>query len=189
MPAEARITPTWKKQKGFLALFLAGFGLWFLFDGMTGFPRSNERWRKHEELKAEGRLSEWASFAKNAGWNEEPPHKLYKKEDIAGQYIAGIVLLLAGAWTFIYWTGQIKGVFRLDGDAISIPGGQRIPLEAVTGINRKKWDAKGLATVYFSTGGRRGKFILDDYKFDRGPIHAIMAAIEEKLNKPPGQPE
>ena len=183
MPVEAHITPIWKKQKGFVALFFTAIGLWFLFDGMVGFPRSNERWLAHEKFKTEGHLSEWPAFAKNAGWNDEPPHKLYKKQDIAGQYILGALALVIGAGAFIYWSGQIKRVVKLDNDVLTISAGKRVPLEAITGINRKKWDAKGLATVYFTLDGRRGKFVLDDYKFDRDPIHEIMKAVEQKLGK------
>jgi len=186
MPAEARITPIWKKQKGFIALFFCVIGLWFLFDGIIGFPRSNERWLAHEKFKSENRLSEWPAHAKEAGWNETPPHKLYKKEDIAGQYILGTLAILAGIGAFIYWAGQIKRVFKLEADAVVIPVEKRVPLASVTGINRKNWEGKGLATVYFSIDGRRGKFILDDYKFDRDPMHEIMAAIEQQLGKQSG---
>ena len=184
MPAEARITSTWSRQKGFFALFLAGIGMWFLFDGFVGFPRSNERWLAYDQFKKENRTSEWPAFAKNKGWNEVPPHKLYKKLDIDLQYFIGILSLLAGGWVFIYRAGQLRRVFKLDGDAVIIPGGKRVPLAFVTRVNRKKWEDKGLATVYFTLDGQKGKFILDDYKFDRDPIHEIMTAIEEKLGKP-----
>ena len=188
MSAEARITPIWKKQKGLIALFFTGIGLWFLFDGMAGYPRSNERWLAHEKFKAEDRLSEWPAFAKKAGWNEEPPHKFYKKEDITGQYVLGVLSLLVGAGALVYWAGQIKGVFKLDGDTVVIPGGKRVPLESITGVNRKNWDAKGLATVFYTIDGRCGKYVLDDYKYDREPIHEIMAVIEAKLGRQEERP-
>ena len=179
MSQEAHITAIWKKQKGFLALFLAAIGLWFLFDARTGFPRSNERWIAHEKLSADNRLSEWPELAKEKGWNETPPHKFYQREDLLGQYVAASVLFLGATAAFLYWLSQIKRVFKLDDEAVILPNGKRVPFAAVTRINRKKWDAKGLATVYFSIDGRPGKFLLDDYKFDRNPMHAIMAAIEE----------
>ena len=178
MPVEARITPIWKKQKGFLALFFAAIGLWFLFDGIHGFPSSNERWLAHEKFKTENRLSEWPAFAKNAGWNDEPPHKLYKKEDIAGQYVLGSLSLLIGIGTFVYWTRQIKRVFKFEDGVVILPDGKRVPLQAITKLNLKKWDSKGLGTIYYSIDGRSGKFTLDDYKFDPDPIREIMAEIE-----------
>jgi len=180
MTVEAKITSIWKKQKGFLALFFVGIGLWFLFDGKVGFPKSNDRWLAHEKFKTENRLSEWPQFAKNAGWNETPPHKYYKKNDIAAQYFIGALAVVFGMAVFIYWAGQIKLVFKLEEGAVIIPGGKRVPFESITGINRKKWDDKGLATIYYSIDGRAGKFILDDYKFDPQPMREIMKEIEGK---------
>ena len=183
MSLEARITPTWKKQKGLMAVFFVGFGLWFLFDGYSGFPGSNVRWLAHENLKKENRLAEWPALARKAGWNEEPPHKFYQKRDITGQYVVGLVLLLSGAASFAYWSGQIKRTFKLDDNVVIVPDGKRVPLDCITGVNAKKWDAKGLATIHYTVNGRVGKFVLDDYKFERDPIHAIMTAIGEKLRR------
>lgn len=184
MPTEARITSIWSKQKGFLVIFLTAVGLWFLFDGLAGFPRSNERWLSYEQFKNEHRLPEWPAYAKIKGWNEVPPHKFYKKLDINLQYIIGALTLSAGIWAFIYRSRQMRHVFRLENDAVVIPGGQRVPLQSITGLNKKKWEAKGLATVFYSVDGRRGKFILDDYKFDCDPIHEIMTAIERRPDQP-----
>ena len=180
MSQEARITSIWKKQKGFIGLFLAALGLWFLFDAQIGFPSSNERWLAHETLKTENRLSEWPALAKEKGWNETPPHKLYQKVDLRGQQIASGLLFLGAITAFLYWLGQIKRVFILEHDAVILPDGKRIPFASVTRINQKQWESKGLATVYYSIDGRTGKFELDDYKFERDPMHAIMAALEQR---------
>ena len=45
MSQEARITSIWKKQKGFLALFVVALGFWFLYDGKIGFPSVNRTGR------------------------------------------------------------------------------------------------------------------------------------------------
>jgi len=95
----------------------------------------------------------------------------------------GGLSLMIGAASFIFWTTQVKRVLKTDDEAVYAPGGKRVPFESITRIDRKKWVSKGLATVVYSINGRRGKFILDDYKFDRDPTHQIMAEIEEKRKK------
>ena len=45
MTVEARITPIWKKQKLLLGLLMLGFGAWFLFDGLIGYPNVTARSR------------------------------------------------------------------------------------------------------------------------------------------------
>jgi len=183
MPAEAHITPIWKKQKLFIALFFTAIGLWFSYDGEFGYPLSNQRWEKHENLKKAGHLAEWPALAKQMDWNETPPEKFYHKADIDVQFILGGLSLMIGAASFIFWTTQVKRVLKTDDEAVYAPGGKRVPFESITRIDRKKWVSKGLATVVYSINGRRGKFILDDYKFDRDPTHQIMAEIEEKRKK------
>ena len=183
MPAEAHITPIWKKQKLFIAVFFTAIGLWFLFDGIVGFPHSNERWLAHDKVKTENRLSEWPALAKKMDWNGTPPEKFYRPADIKLQYFLGGLSLLVGAVSFIFWNVQVKRILKSDDQAVYAPGGKRIPFESITRIDRRKWDSKGLATVFYSLDGRRGKFILDDYKFDRDPTHEIMAEIEEKRKK------
>ena len=181
MPAEARITPIWKKQKLFVAIFLLAIGGWFFYDGKVGYPKSNVIFDKHEEFKVAEKLTEWPDYAKSQGWDEHAPHKRFKTDDIVGQFAFGGLAALLGAITLNYWLGQKGRVVKTDAEAVYTPSGKRVPFSAVTGIGKKKWDARGLATVRYEIDGRKGEFILDDYKFDRDPTHAILAEIEERL--------
>jgi hypothetical protein len=181
MPAEARITPVWKKQKLFVAIFLLAIAGWFAWDGKVGYPRSNERWQAHDELVKSGKDTEWLALAASRGWSKEPPHKLFKSEDIAMQLILSGLLFVGGVIALAYWLMQKGRVLRSDAEAVYSPAGTRVPFGAITGLGKKKWEAKGLATVRYEIGGRKGEFVLDDYKFDRDPTHQILAEIEERL--------
>jgi hypothetical protein len=70
---------------------------------------------------------------------------------------------------------------RTDEEAVFTPSGTRVPFGAITGVGKKKWEDKGLATVRYEIEGRKGEFVLDDYKFDRDATHQILAEIEEKV--------
>jgi hypothetical protein len=181
MPAEARISPIWKKQKLFVALFLIAIGGWFFFDGLIGYPRSNERFEAHQGFEKEGRLSEWPAYAQSRGWVAKPPEKLYKREDIVGQFVFGGLGVLAGSIVLVYWLTQKNRIIRTDEEAIYTPAGTRVPFEAVTGIGKKRWESKGIAVVRYALAGRKGEFIVDDYKFDTDPSRQILTEIEEKL--------
>jgi hypothetical protein len=181
MPAEARIASTWKKQKFFVAVILIGFGGWFFLDGFRTYPRSNERWKVYNEYKKDGRLGEWAPYAKNHGWTEEPPHKEYTQQDIIGQYVFGSLAVVVGGLILAYWATQIRGVLRTDDEAVYTPAGTRVPFGAITGVGKKKWDSKGIAKVRYELDGKPGQFIVDDYKFEAEPARKILAEIEEKL--------
>lgn len=181
MPAEAPIAPIWRKQKLFVSLFLIAFGGWFFLDGWRTYPRSNERWTAFEQLKNEGRLAEWPALADSRGWVHEQPHKFYTPAMIREQYALGSLVSLAGAIFLAYWATQIRRVLRSDEEAVYTPAGTRVPFEAITGIGKKRWESKGIATVRYQLNGRQGQFLVDDYKFETAPARQILAEIEEKL--------
>jgi len=181
MPAEARITSIWYKQKLFVAVFLLGVGGLFFWDGFIGYPRSNERYQANQELVKSGRENEWPAVAAQHHWTTKVPEKFYSIGDIRMQWICGTFGALLGLVSLAYWFTQKDRVLRTDGEAVYSPAGTRIPFPAITGLGKKKWDDKGLATVLYMIEGRKGRFILDDYKFDRDSTHQILAEIEEKL--------
>jgi len=45
----------------------------------------------------------------------------------------------------------------------------------------KKWESKGLAVVRYEIAGRRGEFVVDDYKFDTDAARAIIEEITRRL--------
>lgn len=180
MPAEARVTPIWKKQKLFLALFFYGVSVLFFHDGIRGYPASNERWKVYEKFKKEDQLENWTVYASEHGWSDTPPHKFYESSDIAGQYFFGGLGLLVGSVGLVFWLMQKGRLIRTDEQAVYTPDGVRVPFEEITGMDRRKWEAKGLATVHYRAGKKTGSFILDDYKFERDPVHQIFSEIEVK---------
>ncbi len=181
MPAEAHITPIWKKQKLFVALFLIAIGLWFFVDGKWTWPRSNVRWKVHDQFEKEKRIAEWPPYAKSQGWKEEPPHKYYEQDEIFLQFILGTLSAGAGAITLFYWLRQKRRIVKTDGEAVYSPAGTRIPFSAIQGLGLKKWESKGLAKVRYEIDGKKGEFVLDDYKYDRDPTHEILKEIETHL--------
>ena len=183
MPAEARISSIWKKQKLFVALFLIAVGLWFFFDGVVGYPRSNERWLAYEQHNKEGRLTEWPKYADSRGWVHEQPHKFFKREDIIGQFVFGSLGVLMGTIVLIYWVTQKNRVLRTEPDAVHTPAGTRVPFQAITGLGKKRWESKGIAVVRYELDGRKGQFLVDDYKFETEPARKILGEIEEKLRE------
>lgn len=181
MPAEARVTKIWKQQKLFVAVVLTIFGLWFFYDGKWSWPRSNERWLEHNRYEKEGRIAEWPAYAKSRGWVAEPPEKYHDRNAIFVQFLCATLGGLAGTVALLYWLTQKDRVVRTDTEAAYSPGGTRVPFEAITGLGVKKWESKGYATVRYELAGRKGEFVLDDYKYDRDATHAIFEEIKQQL--------
>jgi hypothetical protein len=181
MTLEARVTPIWRKQKLFVALFMIAFGGYFFYDGAIGWPRNNERFVKHEEFEKAKDPEGWKAFAKERGWSQNKPEKFYKKEEIDGQFLYGALCAIVGLITLGYWAQQVRRTLKLDDQSVTSPAGTRVPFESITGLGLKKWDTKGLATVRYELGGRKGEFIVDDYKFDPDTTRKILEEIRNRL--------
>lgn len=181
MAAVAHVSSIWKKQKLFVALFMMALGGWFFFDALIGYPRSNERWLAHDQYEREGRLADWPAYARSRGWVAESPHKFHPPSDITGQFVFGTLGGLLGAIVLAYWFTQKKRVLRTDETTVTTPAGTRVPFGAITGLGKKRWDSKGIAVVRYELQGRKGEFIIDDYKFETEPARKILDEIEAEL--------
>ena len=195
MPLEARVTPIWKKQKLFVAIFLLAAGGWFIFDGTIGYPATNARyaaWKPYHDAGDEAGWKafaaqhgwvqdEWTAFVKKHEWKEPYPAQAYTSAQVRGQFIYGTLGAVLGLIALAYWLTQKGRVLRLDDEAVTTPAGNRVPFSAITGLGLKNWDAKGLATVRYEIDGRKGAFEIDDYKFDTEPTRKILDEIKTRL--------
>jgi hypothetical protein len=181
MNLEARVTPIWKRQKLFIAILLIGYGAYFYYDGAVGWPRNNERFAKYQEFAQADNLDGWNAFAKERGWSNEKPEKAYTESEIQGQYLWGSLCMVPGLIALGYWMQQIRRSLKLDDEAVTSPAGTRVPFGAITGLGLKKWESKGLARVRYEVGGRKGEFVVDDYKFETETTKKILEEIKRQL--------
>ncbi len=188
MPNEARISPTWSKQKLLLGIFFIAFGAWFMRDAIVGYPRSNERWEAHNKLAQANRESDWPAEAQRHGWTVTPPEKRYERSDIVMQYVMGGLLGAIGGLVLLYWATQKGRILRTDDEAVYTAAGTRVPFPAITDIDKRKWETKGIARVRYTIDGRLGRFVIDDYKFDTDPTRRILDEIEEKTGRKAAAP-
>ena len=189
MPAEARVTSIWKLQRLFVAVFFLGFAGFFFWDGKIGYPRSNERWLAYQQHQAADRIPDWPADAASRGWTAKVPEKFYRPEDIVMQYVCGIASGILGLIVLGYWAAQKDRILKTAEGTLFAPSGKRIPFDSIVGLGKKNWERKGLAIVRYEAEGRRGKCVLDDYKFEAEPTHTILAEIEEYLLAQNSEPE
>lgn len=183
MSLTARITPIWKKQKLFIALFLLAFGAWFFWDGAVKYPRTNERYSTWKKYHDAGQDAEWKTHAASRGWKAEPPDHPYTVHQIRGQFLYGSIAAASGLLALLYWWWQIGRTIQLNDEAVTSPAGTRVPFSAITGLGLKKWESKGFAVVRYAIDGRKGEFVVDDYKFDTDTTRAIVEEIKRRLEE------
>lgn len=161
----------------FMFLMLMGSGLWFLSDGYLMWPAEAKRHEVFaamaEDMVANGKAvdekdpavtREWEKLAEERDWPVKVP-KARTAGDLAGQRWPGWILTLS-ALGFAGWVAwnHTRSV-RAEGDWITGASGERVHLDSIVDMDRRKWESKGIAYAIYEEGGKRRRLTLDDHKF------------------------
>src|SRR5262249_2260543 len=156
--------------------------------GAIGYPAADRRYHEWRRFHDAGQLDQWPQVAKEHSWKADEwqkwladPHQQGKIPDnVHGpskyleQFVWGTFMGVLGLLALGYWPSQKGRTVRTDETAVSSPAGTKVPFDAITGLGKKDWDRKGYATILYEIKGRKGRFKLDDYKFDRDATHQIL---------------
>lgn len=181
MLVNATISSVWVRRMVMLGAFLFGIGGWFFFDGLIWWPEINRRWTAHEELKTAGREADWPKMAEENGWPVEPPEKMYRQDQLVGQFVLGSTALLAGFWVLAWFLMCRKRTVKFDGKTIVGDTGKSVALEEVVDMDLKKWDSKGIAVAIYERQNSKGKLVIDDYKYE-GAIEIVRAVRKHLIS-------
>jgi hypothetical protein len=175
-----------------------GFSL-VLYDGYIAWPAEAERYAEFNSIedamvesgkiekmehKAHGAKVndylriEWQRYAKKAGYKVKIP-KARTDAAIGEQRIIGWVMMtgavLFGVW--VLWNHQLS--VYTEGDVVIGTAGQRVMLDSITMIDRRKWEKKGIAYAIYEVDGKQKRLCLDAHKFDG--CEAIILEAERRI--------
>ncbi|GIW98175.1 MAG: hypothetical protein KatS3mg111_1508 [Pirellulaceae bacterium] len=162
------------------------FSLWFLYDGVIGYPRQLPKARAYDALRdlaTEERLERWEQVAKENGWSTKPPEKTAEEieSDIVGQYVFAAVFAVLGI-PALYLLITSRGTWVEETDeGIRTSWGQEVPFAAVERLDKTKWAKKGIAKAYYMTPQGTKSFVFDDFKYDRQAIGQMLRRLESQL--------
>lgn len=200
MDVDARISKEWRRRMLFMFFMIFMIAAWFLSDGYIYWPKEGARHAEFLEVKNElietGTLTEevkdedstelrvaWERYAREADYKPDFP-KERTDASIREQRIIGWVMmvgsLLFGAW--IAWNHKLR--VRAEGETVIGASGQRVELDSITAIDRKKWKTKGIAYAIYESGGKERRLCLDDHKF-KG-CEAIILEAERRIKERTG---
>ena len=168
-----------------MIVFTWGVAGWFFYDGFVAWPKQPERANRYLELReqitddAEFEAA-WYAEAEAKGWPRKDPGKPKTNVDIAFQRWLGGIIALLGAGMVFHLVRSNGQVLKADDEAVTSVYGTRVPYSTMRSVDRRKWDNKGIAVVeYEGENGKRGKLIIDDYKFEGG--EEILMEVERRL--------
>jgi len=147
------VNKEYKLRHLFAAAVFAAAGCWFFRDGLSAWPRENEKWRNDPANAAYVALWDAGETPQDAPPVQRPP---YPPQKIRGQIFFGtalcgiaafvVLMLAAESMKSLEWdpgTGTMKG---------SLTGGKTLDFRNVEKLDLSKWRGKRVARVVMADG-------------------------------------
>jgi hypothetical protein len=167
-----------------IGLAAGAFACWALYDGFIAYPLAQERALVFEKLLDEGRGDDWDAEAIERGWSTSPPAKSKHAEefevDVKMQFWMAGLAGLVGLFPLLSVFRSRGRWIELSGDTLTSSWGQTVKMDQVTSLEKRQWRNKGIAKLIYNDGKKR-TFVIDDFKFKRGPTDEILAEVEKRI--------
>ena len=191
MEVVAHISREWRRRMLFMFFMIFGIAAWFLYDGYILWPDEAQRHTEYLEIKdaliEAGDAVDEKSTSVRLAWERHARELDYRRNipkertegDIREQRVIGLIMmvgaLLNGAWVAWNHTRQV----RAEGEIVIGASGERVEIDAIIAIDRKKWKDKGIAYGIYKERGKQRRLCLDEHKF-KG-CEAIIIEAEKRI--------
>lgn len=164
-----------------VALVLLGFSGWSYYDGKYAYPEQQKRADAYTELEAVEELERWPEVAAENGWEPYDPGERKSDADIQVQFYMVGIAGIPGLLVLINVLRSLGKWIELDDKGLRSSRGVEVPLDAITKIDKKKWDKKGIAKLHYQADGSEKKFTLDDFIYERPTTDEILRQVEDRI--------
>lgn len=185
MQIKAAISPGYMARLVVVAVITLIGGLWFSYDGFIGYPHQQKVALAYMQFQKEGRVDQWPDYARGKGWTVTPESPK-SNSDIWLQRLLGMAALPVG---LIFGMATLRSLGRhvsCDDEGLSTPAYPKVPFEAITKLDKSRWQKKGIVIVHFELDEKPGYIVLDDWKMQTEHTEHILRTIEQKTGM--GQP-
>ena len=178
MEVNAKSSREWRDRMVMILLMLVGSAAWFFYDGFVAYPKFNVKADAYAELKKvygeDSKIlgEKWKERAIENDWkidDDVPEHR----KDEAQQIRWGSGLLAAAALFLIWVIREARRVITADSEKFlgikkAFPPFNSlvsVRFDSVVGIDKRKWDKKGIAGIFYRENGAMKCVLVDDYKY------------------------
>lgn len=182
-PIVCRSTPWYHKRRILMLALVWIFCAFFIYDWQIRYPKYRDAMAAKEALQKEkgDTAGEEAYFAlaKEKDWPEKLDHNSkYYADAIAGeQPISALICGLIGLAMLYFYIRTSRGTLTADGESFTTHWGKRVPFASAFRIDRRKWDHKGLAYVFYKDeAGKEQRAVIDDLIF--GGANKVLERLQ-----------
>ena len=181
MNQRAKIARHYQVRLLLISLLALFGGLYFLYDGLVGYPHLQAMYQQYQQIKQDypqDYNQQWVKTAQERGWPREGPE--YKSDtDILTQKIIAAILLPIG----VLMLGRVlfnRGRWiAMNEQGLIDHAGRRVDFETITSLDESRWQRKGIAVVHYQSDGQAGRFILDDWKYERAAVTEMVKHLRQ----------
>ena len=165
------------------------------YDGAVAYPKYNIKADAYAELQRVYQADEtllkekWKALAIENHWDPEDVPK--KRKDEAQQFRWGSGLLIISVAFLLWMLREMHRIILADDEkfigitraVIPFNALREIRFDSVFGVDKRRWDKKGIAVVFYKTEkGVRASALIDEYKYAGSEriLERCEAIIEEK---------
>lgn len=184
MSVKAKLASSYAWRLGVFALLCLGMGSYFFYDGFVRYPEQRRVRQEFNRFLESHPREEWMAYAAERGLppgTQGDPGQDHSDTDIFLQRALAASILSVGVYVAALYAGSFRRWIALDETGLSTSGGQRTPLDAITGLDKRRWRKKGIAVVGYGTADGPGWIKLDNWKYELEPTNAIVREIESRL--------
>ena len=179
MQIKAAINPGYMIRLVVVAIITLIGGLWFSYDGFVGYPHQQKVALAYVQFQEEGRVNQWPGYAKSQGW-AVTPETPKSDSDIWLQRLLGAVALPIG---LVFGLATLRSMGRYvacDDEGIFTGSSPKVPFDAITQIDKSRWQKKGIVVVRYELNGKTGRIVMDDWKMHTQNTEQILRTLEQK---------
>jgi hypothetical protein len=186
MTIRADNDPKFSRRFLYMGIGALLFALYCVYDGFIGYPHKQEKALAFEKLYAEDRADEWEAYAAEQGWSAAIPVQPKTDDeyhgDILMQHAMAVVTGLIGVWLISIPLRARGRWIEASDTGITSSWGQSLNFADITAVDKRQWRSKGIARVTYNDNGRKRRFVIDDYKFDRDKTDEILFELEQRID-------
>lgn len=130
----------------------------------------------------------WNEYSDEQGWASDAPDKSHDAQSVQEQLYWGMGSGVFGLVALFFFMRTTQRHLKVDDEAFYGPNGKKILFSKITKIDKRKWDTKGLAHLYYDENGSEQKCKIDGLVYgqfkeeDGAPAEALFQRVLENFS-------